>query len=240
MDLNDLQRFVNQNADVPETDSEIDEDKVEEYLDGCWSPYHRTSKYWAQVYQNRRDVGKQIRETRREARRNIRRHAMSPPPTPLHIQGQQQTSMANDCIPDLHLDHPHLNKRKKPNRRAPRYPMTRSKGISNVALSHKRGTVRVGFGAFYVDVSYKTWLRDIVSKSYLGCSEACADGLICTQDQEGLRTEYPEESKLGDRWVTPTSTKHAEYLKRRRLQKEKLEEILKGKMDLPTGHKGFP
>lgn len=177
MDEATYRRMLVEKADISESDSEVEEDEIEDYLDGCSSPDQRTSKYWSPAYQARREARKEVQQARRHARRNLRRHAMSPPATPPHAQGLKQTTTANHAIPMLDLSQ--KSKRKSVVRKAPRRPTTRSQGSDKVVLLPEKGMVRCWVWWMrwsYVDMSYETYLRDFVS----GYLDMTRDPTLCS------------------------------------------------------------
>ncbi|KAL9123833.1 MAG: hypothetical protein Q9217_006778 [Psora testacea] len=172
MDEEEFLRIMREKANDPETsESEVDEDKVEEYLDRCWSPEKRLSKYWTPTYQARRDARKEAQEARRIARRNVEKHAISPPATPPHLQQQEQAPQAESDVLSMNPEGSAAQNCRRISRKAPRRPMTRSQGLHRVSLLPKKGMVRfwsLWAPQIYVDMSYTTYLRDFVS----GCSKA--------------------------------------------------------------------
>lgn len=158
MDEEEFWRQYNETA-AQMTESEVEEDCAEDYLDSLGSPTQRTSKYWTSDYQKRRHARRQAREERQ-------RHAMSPPATPPHLDGQQQAPMANRDVPILQLDRSKVRKGKRSSRKAPFCLRTRTCASDTIMLLPKKGMVRywqTGNRWSYVDMTYEVYLRDFVS-----------------------------------------------------------------------------
>lgn len=158
MDEADFWREYAEKADMM-TDSEVEEVEVEEYQDGC--------AITVQAYRARRDAPRQAQKDRQDSRRNLERHAMSPPPTPPRVRDQQQAPEASENIPPLRLNGSQVQKRKRNTRKAPRRSITRSQGRGLVALSDKKGMVRYWRDWIrwsYVDITFSIYLRDFVSR----------------------------------------------------------------------------
>ncbi len=125
------------------SETEVDPEEAEEWMDGIESPLQKTCRGWTAEYQARREVKKAARQ----ARRRLKRPLLSPPATPPHMELSG---------PRPSLGRPSVGRIQKARSRSPRSRSTRprmylgrrsavTRSRSNieahVSLHHRKGMV---------------------------------------------------------------------------------------------------
>lgn len=139
------ERILQEAADRSET--EFNSDEMEEAMDDCPSPRHKSFCHWTPEY---------------EARRQAKRRPPSPPPTPPHLKNRKTLTTANG-IQKSRKGKLAGQRSKRPPRYPPRRPVTRSHGLALVSLHSRKGMLVTRLLAMDKSVmSYEEYLRDWV------------------------------------------------------------------------------
>lgn len=135
------------------SETTMDWEEDERYLDLCPSPTQRSCAAWTPEYQARRDA---------------RKRPLSPPRTPPYLRGPKLYKHQHASLAP-HAGSSRIEKTKRNNQRATRRPIIRTSGTPAISLHHCRGQVLYWHTPTqYVVVSYKKYLRDYVGPVLMG------------------------------------------------------------------------
>lgn len=130
------------------SDTTIDWEEDEEYMDTCPSPNQRTCAAWTPEYQARRDA---------------RKRPLSPPRTPPHLRASKLYKHRESAL-TVQPESSKVRKSRPNTRVAPRRPITRTRGTPAISLHHRRGYIKYWNVPWqYVVISYEQYVKDFVS-----------------------------------------------------------------------------
>lgn len=121
--------------------------------------------------------------------RQRRQRPLSPPRTPPHLKGSNLYT--NQSMKILKPHDSKISKSKTKSRKAPRYPVTRSRDMAGMSLHHRKGYIRLwSLSWIYVVISSEKYLKDYVSATSLFPTQLCSD---MVPDREELDKITPKQ-----------------------------------------------